>query len=262
MDFQLADNFFNFNDYNILILGGNSGFGLEILKSFSNYKNEIIIVGRDQKKIDKAKNEVKKINSKRNIFSIKSNLKNENDVKKLFGKIKKNKFNKIDIVINCIGINKRNPIEKLKFEDWKDVININLNLAFLISKYSLDFLKKSKNGRLINFTSIFSSVSFEGRTPYASSKGGLLLLTKTLALEWAKHKITVNSISPGPFLTELNLPVLKDKKNYREFCKKIPIGRFGNPEEIITSVLFLSSAKSSYVTGSNILVDGGWTSKW
>ncbi len=136
-----------------------------------------------------------------------------------------------------------------------------MNLAFLISKYSLDFLKKSKNGRLINFTSIFSSVSFEGRTPYASSKGGLLLLTKTLALEWAKHKITVNSISPGPFLTELNLPVLKDKKNYREFCKKIPIGRFGNPEEIITSVLFLSSAKSSYVTGSNILVDGGWTSK-
>ncbi len=94
MDFQLVDNFFNFNDYNILILGGNSGFGLEILKSFSNYKNEIIIVGRDQKKIDKAKNEVKKINSKRNIFSIKSNLKNENDVKKLFGKIKKNKFNR------------------------------------------------------------------------------------------------------------------------------------------------------------------------
>jgi len=261
MGFQLEDNYFNFDNYNILILGGNSGFGLEILKSFSQFKNKIIIVGRDQQKINKAKKIVKEINNRNDILSFKSNLKNEKNVKTLFANIKNKKINKIDILINCIGINKRNLIEELNYDDWKDVINVNLNLAFLISKYALVFLKKSKKGRLINFTSIFSSVSFEGRTPYASSKGGLLLLSKTLALEWAKYNITVNSISPGPFLTELNLPVLKDKKNYKEFCKNIPIGRFGIPEEIITSVLFLSSVKSSYVTGSNIMVDGGWTSK-
>ena len=87
------------------------------------------------------------------------------------------------------------------------------------------------------------------------------MLTKTLALEWSKFNITVNSISPGPFLTEMNLPVLKDKKKYKAFCSNIPQGRFGNPDEIITSALFLSSRYSSYVTGSNIHVDGGWTSK-
>ena len=87
------------------------------------------------------------------------------------------------------------------------------------------------------------------------------MLTKTLALEWAKFNITVNSISPGPFLTELNLPVLNNKKNYKEFCQRIPLKRFGNPSEIVSSVFFLSSKYSSYVTGSNIFVDGGWTSK-
>ncbi len=257
----MEDSYFNFDNYNILIFGGNSGFGLEILKTFSKYNNKIIIVGRNQKKINNALKEVKKINQNKKIISFKENLKNEKTVKSLFNKIKSKKINKIDIVINCIGINKRDSIENLSFQDWKEVININLNISFLISKYSLDFLKKSNKARMINFTSIFSTVSFEGRTPYSSSKGGLLLLTKTLALEWAKYHITVNSISPGPFLTELNLPVLKDKKNYREFCKKIPLGRFGNPEEIITSVMFLSSSRSSYVTGSNIMVDGGWTSK-
>ena len=87
------------------------------------------------------------------------------------------------------------------------------------------------------------------------------MLTKTLAIEWAKYKITVNSISPGPFLTELNIPVLKNKKNYEEFCKNIPLGRFGKPKEILTTVLYLASPDSSYVTGSNIYVDGGWTAK-
>ena len=256
---QLANKFFNFDGYNILILGGNSGFGFEILKSFSPYKNQIYVVGRSLKKINKVENFIKK-KYKRKIFTFSTDLKNEDDVKDLFNNLK-NKTNKIDIVINCIGINIRNPIDKLTYKDWNTVINTNLNIPFLISKYSLNFLKKSKKPRMINFTSIFSTVSFEDRTPYASSKGALLMLTKTLALEWAKYGITVNSIAPGPFLTELNKPILQNKKKYEEFCRRIPMKRFGNPEEIITSVMFLSSKYSSYITGSNILIDGGWTSK-
>jgi len=87
------------------------------------------------------------------------------------------------------------------------------------------------------------------------------MLTKNLALEWSNYNTTVNSISPGPFLTEINLPVLKDKKNYKEFCKKIPLNRFGKVDEIISSVLFLASESSSYVNGTEIIVDGGWTIK-
>ena len=261
MDIQFGNKLFNFNNYNILILGGNSGFGYEILKAFSSYNNNIYIVGRNANKLNKSKKFIYDNYGKKEIITIKSNLKNEIDVKNLFKTIKKNHINHFDIIINCIGINKRNAIDKLNYKDWLEVINTNLNISFLIAKYSLEFLKKSKKPRLINFTSIFSSVSFEDRTPYSSSKGGLLMLTKTLALEWAKFNITVNSISPGPFLTELNLPVLNNKKNYKEFCQRIPLKRFGNPSEIVSSVFFLSSKYSSYVTGSNIFVDGGWTSK-
>jgi len=95
---------------------------------------------------------------------------------------------------------------------------------------------------------------------YASSKGGVLLFSKTIALEWAQQGITVNTISPGPLLTEINQKVLDDKENYEKFCERIPMRRFGEPHEIVTAALFLASPGSSYVTGSDIVVDGGWTS--
>tara|TARA_B100001964_G_C14069473_1_gene525204 strand:+ start:31 stop:813 length:783 start_codon:yes stop_codon:yes gene_type:complete len=260
MEVFLLKDSFDFNNTNILILGGNSGLGFEILKSFSKFKNNILIVGRNKNKLNNAKKYIKK-KFKKDIISICKDFKNENDVTSFFQNVIKLKFKKINIIINCIGINKRNFIENISNNEWQQILNTNLSIPFYLSKHSLPFLKKAEFGRLINLTSIFSSVSFPERSSYASSKAGLLMLTKTLALEWAKYNITVNSISPGPFLTEINLPVLSDKKKYKEFCKKIPMGRFGNPEEIITSVFFLSSPNSSYITGSNILVDGGWTSE-
>jgi gluconate 5-dehydrogenase len=96
------------------------------------------------------------------------------------------------------------------------------------------------------------------RTAYSASKAALLMLTKSLALEWCGKNFTVNSISPGPFLTEINLPVLKNQKEYKKMCQKIPLNRFGNIDEIITPMLFLASPNSSYVNGSEIIVDGGW----
>ena len=253
------ENFFDFNDVNILILGGNSGLGFEMVKSFSNFNNEIYITGRDIKKIRKSKSYISK-NYNKTIHTFQTNFVSEDSVINFFKNFKK-KCNSINILINCIGYNQRNLIENISSNEWENILKTNLSIPFYISKHSLPFLKRSKFGRLINLTSIFSSVSFPERTSYSSSKGGLLMLTKTLALEWAKYKITVNSISPGPFLTDINLPLLNNRKKYSEFCKNIPLGRFGNPNEIITSVLFLASRNSDYVTGSNIHVDGGWTSK-
>jgi NAD(P)-dependent dehydrogenase (short-subunit alcohol dehydrogenase family) len=119
-------------------------------------------------------------------------------------------------------------------------------------------LKRAGWGRLINVASIFASRSFPHRTSYASSKGALLQLTRTLAIEWAGENITVNSISPGPFATEMMQPVLKDPQRSEEFRRRIPLGRFGDPQEIVTAALFLASPASSFVTGSDIVVDGGW----
>ena len=138
-------------------------------------------------------------------------------------------------------------------------MSTNYYSAFNIYKKLYPILLKSNYARIINLTSIFSTRTIEKRTSYTASKAALLMLTKSLALEWCKNNITVNSISPGPFLTEINLPVLKNKKEYAKMCKKIPLGRFGNVEEIITPMLFLASEYSSYVNGSEIIIDGGWT---
>ena len=130
--------------------------------------------------------------------------------------------------------------------------------AFNIYKKIYPLLKKSDYARIINLTSIFSTKTIPKRTAYSASKAALLMLSKSLALEWCGKNFTVNSISPGPFLTEINLPVLKNKKEYNKMCEKIPLRRFGHVEEIITPVLFLSSKYSSYVNGSEIIIDGGW----
>ena len=168
--------------------------------------------------------------------------------------------NKLNIAINSAGFNIRNRIENVTLEEWESIQKVNLTGAFLFAKGVYALLKNADFGRLINITSIFSQVSYPERVSYSSSKGGLLQLTKSLAIEWADSKITVNSISPGPFLTDINKPVLDNPDNYRKFCLNIPKGRFGEPEEIITSCLFLVSPYSSYVNGSEIVVDGGWLS--
>jgi NAD(P)-dependent dehydrogenase (short-subunit alcohol dehydrogenase family) len=167
---------------------------------------------------------------------------------------------KLNIAINSAGFNIRNKIEDITLDEWESIQKVNLTGGFIFAKGVYPLLKNADFGRLINITSIFSKVSFPERASYSSSKGGLLQLTKTLAVEWADSKITVNCISPGPFLTDINKPVLDNPENYKAFCMNIPKGRFGDPEEIITSCLFLASQYSSYVNGSEIVVDGGWLS--
>ena len=137
-------------------------------------------------------------------------------------------------------------------------MNTNYYSAFNIFRKIYPMLKNSEFARIINLTSIFSTRTMPKRTSYSASKSALLMLTKSLALEWGAKNFTVNSISPGPFLTEINLPVLNNKKEYKKMCEKIPLKRFGNIEEIVTPALFLASPESSYVNGADIVVDGGW----
>ena len=120
-------------------------------------------------------------------------------------------------------------------------------------------MKARRYGRVINFGSILSVISMPGRTPYASSKGAVVQMTKTLAIEWAPYAITVNAILPGPFGTEMNRPLLDDPERYEAFISQIPLGRWGEPDEMGGLALFLASDASSFVTGSAILIDGGWT---
>ena len=169
-------------------------------------------------------------------------------------------FGRIDILVNNAGINRRRPIVELTDEEWEAVIGANLHGPMYYCRAVGVHMVENNYGRVINVGSTLSFVSLPGRTPYASSKGGLLQLTRTLALEWAPHGITVNAICPGPFATAMNQVVLEDPEAAEAMRSKVPLGRWAEPNELATAVLYFASKASSFTTGATLLVDGGYTS--
>lgn len=252
------DKIFNFSGATVLIAGGATGLGATMAEALLENGAEVIIASRSEGKVQA---KVKELESKGKCHGRILDLQKEASVQEMVDYVQSSFGGKLNIVINSSGINVRNPVEDIALSEWEDIQRTNITGAFLLSKAVFPLLRNADYGRLINITSIFSSRSFPHRLSYAVSKGGLLQLTRTLALEWAQYGITVNSISPGPFLTEINKPVLSNPENYKKFCENIPFGRFGNPEEIVTSCLFLASPASSFTTGSEIFLDGGWTTK-
>ena len=170
-------------------------------------------------------------------------------------------FGTIDALINNAGINIRGPIEALSLEEFRTVQDTNVTGMWLLCREVAPHMKSRRYGRVINVGSMLSVVAMPDRTLYATSKGAVLQFTRALALEWAPWNITVNAMLPGPFGTEMNRPLLEDPEKYQAFVSQIPLGRWGELEEIGSLALFLASDASSFVTGAGILIDGGWTAR-
>lgn len=168
-------------------------------------------------------------------------------------------FGQVDILINNAGINTRGAIDELTLEEFLEVQNINVNGPWLLCRALAGHFKERRYGRVINIGSTLSIIAIADRTPYATSKGAILQMTRALALEWAPYGITVNCMMPGPFGTEMNLPIKNNPEAYAQFVTKIPLGRWGEMEEIQGLAVFLASDASSFMTGSAITIDGGWT---
>ena len=167
----------------------------------------------------------------------------------------------IDILINSAGINFRGAIDEVPVEEFRKVMEVNVTGTWLGCKAVVPIMKKQEYGRIVNLASIFSVVGFADRTPYNSSKGAVLNMTRALAIELAPWKITVNAMLPGPFATEMNLPLLDDPEKFKTFVSNIPMDRWGELTEIGGLSLFLSSQASSFCTGGAYSIDGGWTAR-
>jgi len=171
------------------------------------------------------------------------------------------RFGEVNILINNAGINLRKSIGDLTLEDWHSVMDTNVTSAFLMCRTLLPHMRGRGYGRIINMTSIMSHVSMPNRVAYSASKAALLGMTRALALELAPEGITVNGISPGPFVTEMTRPLLDNAEVSAQMVANIPLGRWGKPEEVGQLAVYLCSEEAAFITGTDILIDGGWTAR-
>lgn len=168
---------------------------------------------------------------------------------------------RIDILVNNAGINRRGPIDAVTEADWDAVIDTNLKGPWLFCKHCLEPMRQQKWGRVINVSSMLGEVGLAERSLYTASKGGLTLMTRTLALEWARYGINVNALCPGPFGTEINKALLENPQAAAVIMDHVPIARWGVPDELGPAFVFLASEASSYMTGAVMLIDGGYTAR-
>jgi NAD(P)-dependent dehydrogenase (short-subunit alcohol dehydrogenase family) len=250
---------FRLDDRVAIITGSSRGLGKAMASALAGAGANVVITSRHLNEAQATADEIKNSAGKRAI-ALEVDVSQQSQVERMVTQTL-NEFGRIDILINNAGINIRGPIEELKMDDWTQVLNTNLLGPILCCRAVAPHMRTQKYGRVINIASILGSVGMPNRTPYSASKGAVIQLTRTLALEWAPYNITVNAICPGPFATEMNRPLMDDPQVHQTFVSKVPLGRWGEPKEIGGVAIFLASEASSFVTGATIYVDGGYTAQ-
>jgi len=241
-----------------VVTGGSRGLGKAIAKSIASAGAKVALVSRDSNALSAAAAEVRAIGADVDVFQ--ADITDENEVRRVEHDVL-SRFGRVDILVNNAGLNVRKPMIEFSLEEWNSVLATNLTGAFLMCRSFVPQMKGRGYGRIINLTSTMSHVSIPGRSAYSASKAGLLGFTKALALELAAEGITVVAISPGPFATEMNAAWIQDPNINRQFVSRIPVGRWGNAEEIGELARYLCSPEAGFVTGTDILIDGGWTAQ-
>jgi NAD(P)-dependent dehydrogenase (short-subunit alcohol dehydrogenase family) len=250
---------FKLNGKTALVTGGARGLGKTMATALAEAGADLALTGRSRESCEAAAKEIAKATG-RTVRAFAADVTVSKDVEQLAADVTA-ACGDIDILVNNAGTNIRGTLDLLSEADWDSVIDTNLKGPFLCTKAFAPGMIKKGWGRVINLASIMSVVALPGRTPYASSKAGVLGLTRVWALEWAGKGVTCNAICPGPFATDMNRQLLNDPVAYQQFVSNIPMGRWGELEELTGAIVFLASDASSFVTGTSLFVDGGWTAR-
>ncbi len=240
----------NLKDRNVLVTGGAGGIGAEIVKSMYALGANILISGSNKLKLEKQSNSFSNP-----LLYYAADLSNRDDIEKLVERTLEKFNNKLDILINNAGITRDNLTLRMKDSEWNDVINLNLNSTFYLTRVFLKNMIKNRFGRVINISSVVGSSGNLGQANYSASKAGIEGMSKSMALEVASRNITINCVAPGFIETDMTKDLLS--KNEDSLRKSIPMGRVGSPDEIANVVSFLASDAASYITGQTIHVNGG-----
>ncbi|MBP1966622.1 SDR family NAD(P)-dependent oxidoreductase [Paenibacillus aceris] len=242
-----------------LITGGCQGLGLEFSRALANAGASVVVTSRDERKAQAAA-EVIRQETGGDTLGLAADVTDFRQIQAVVDKTV-GTFDRLDILINNAGVNVRKPILDYDEQSWDLVQTTNLKAPFLCAKAVVPQMIKQKFGRIINIASMLGTVALPERSAYCSSKGGLIQLTKVMALEWAEHNITANAVCPGPFATDINQAVINNPEANQFFLNHLPIKRWGKPEELTGLMIYLASDLSNFMTGSAIVIDGGWTSE-
>jgi NAD(P)-dependent dehydrogenase (short-subunit alcohol dehydrogenase family) len=239
-----------------LVTGASKGLGKALAVGLAKAGADLALCARNLDELQQTKNEIEQLGVRAEIFQM-DVLNKESIQKAVLSAL--GTFKQIDILVNNAGVNVRKPVLEIQEAEWDQVLNTNLKGYFLVAQAVVPNMIERQKGKVINMASILGAVGLENQSPYASSKGGVIQLTKVMALEWARHNITVNAIGPTYFETPLVAALRNDPERFRFINERTPMGRWGQPEELEGTVIFLASKASDFITGQTIFVDGGWT---
>ena len=248
---------FSLSGKTALVTGGSRGIGFAVAKGLAEHGADVAIIARDKKRLEAARRRIQ-VDTDRKVWAFSFDLADTKAIEALFENIIAETAS-IDVLVNCAGTTVRIPAEDVDTKTWNRVIELNLTATFVMSQAFFRHRRRAgKGGKIINIGSLLCHGARPTNAPYASSKGGLLMLTKSLAVEWAKYNINVNAIGPGYITTELTEPLWSDENFNKWVLSKTPLARWGRPEDLVGTAVLLASGAGDFITGQIVYVDGGW----